>query len=795
MSPTRALSRTGQAYVWIVIAVGIYVIGVSMLDASFHPLPWQWFLLATLTLVSGSATVNLPSVPASISISETFVFTAVLLYGTAAGTLVVALDGLVISFWMAKRHREFHRALFNTCAPAVSAWASSHLFFVTAGIAPLASEPAGLATSLDRVLPALILFATTYFGLNSWLITFAIVAERRLKPLAVWREHFIWLSLNYFCGASVAFLLVTYTRNIDIRYVAVIVPLLLVLYFTFKTSMARVEDANLHVEKIDRLYLSTIETLAMAIDAKDQITHGHIRRVQTYAVGLARKIGITDEKLVKAIEAAALLHDMGKLAVPEYILNKPGKLTPAEFEKMKLHASVGADILSAIDFPYPVVPIVRHHHEYWNGAGYPDGLKSTDIPIGARILAIVDCFDALTSDRPYRPRLPDSEALRIVMDRRGTMYDPLIVDTFVRVHKELALPSDPYESQETAPSNENKTGSRAAAPRLDDIAAGADEMLTMYELVSALAGQVSVNDLGTTITSHLRRLVPFTLCVLYVYQSTSDDLEAAYALGEGSSTVKGLRIPLGHRLSGWVAVNRQTIVNSDPTLDLGEVARTVSPRLRNCLSTPLIFEGHLVGVLTLYTGGTDGFSENHRRIVEAVAQQAAYPIKNASEVHTSDKGDAWSDLPTIERLEQAFTLTASRALRISESLFVVFIDVTSFKQIYVIHGRPAADEALRLVAEHTRAALQPTDVLFKYGVSEFVALVDVPDTHAATALADRICDSVRRHPLVLRAGKTTVDISATVIKAPQDATTLRQVITVAREQKSAAPDNRPPSVH
>ena len=170
----------------------------------------------------------------------------------------------------------------------------------------------------------------------------------------------------------------------------------------------------------------------MAIDAKDQITHGHIRRVQTYAVGSARRVGVVDEQLIRAIEAAALLHDMGKLAVPEYILNKPGKLTPAEFEKMKLHASVGADILSAIDFPYPVVPIVRHHHEQWVDPGYPDGLVGTDIPIGARILSVVDCFDALTSDRPYRPRLTDEEALSILTERRGSMYDPLIVDTFIK---------------------------------------------------------------------------------------------------------------------------------------------------------------------------------------------------------------------------------------------------------------------------------------------------------------------------------------------------------------------------
>src|SRR5207244_9540541 len=251
----------------------------------------------------------------------------------------------------------------------------------------------------------------------------------------------------------------------------------LVLYFTFKTSMERVEDAYKHVGQINRLYLSTIETLAMAIDAKDQITHGHIRRVQTYAVGLAKFIGVNDEKLIKAIEAAALLHDTGKLAIPEYILNKPGKLSPVEFEQMKQHASIGADILSAIDFPYPVVPIVRHHHENWDGTGYPQGLKGTDIPIGARILSVVDCFDALTSDRPYRPRLSDEEALRILKDRRGGMYDPLIVDTFARVHMEIT-PTALMDGPPKHVLNEITTGTQIAASQRNstlDVISSANE--------------------------------------------------------------------------------------------------------------------------------------------------------------------------------------------------------------------------------------------------------------------------------------------------------------------------------
>jgi putative nucleotidyltransferase with HDIG domain len=245
--------------------------------------------------------------------------------------------------------------------------------------------------------------------------------------------------LNYFGGASVAAHLVVYTRQFDWTFLGVTIPLLLVLYMTFRTSMARVADATTHLEELNALYLATVQTLAAAIDAKDQVTHGHIRRVQNYAVALAKAVGVKDELQVRAIQAAAVLHDTGKIAVPEAILNKPGPLDPDEFAIMKQHAAVGADIISSIRFPYPVEPIVRHHHENWDGTGYPEGLRGTEIPIGARILAVVDCFDALTSDRPYRKRMSDADALAIVSERRGRMYDPLIVDSFLRIYSALRI--------------------------------------------------------------------------------------------------------------------------------------------------------------------------------------------------------------------------------------------------------------------------------------------------------------------------------------------------------------------
>ena len=594
MLSSPLLPQRGRAYIGAVILGGFFAVAWSARMLAVHPVGYQWFLLAALTLVSGSATVKLPSVPASISISETFVFAAVLLYGPSAGTLIVALDGLVISFWISKRRQEPYRALFNMSAPAVSAWCASQLFFWLAGVEPLVLAP----SPIERLLPPLVVFAVAYFGFNSWLIAFAIAIENGTSPVRVWRENFLWLSLNYFCGASVAVLLVLGTRQVDLSFIGVIVPLLLVLYFTFKTSMDRVEDANRHVEKVNRLYLSTIETLAMAIDAKDQVTHGHIRRVQRYAVGLAKQLGVTEASLLQAVEAAALLHDMGKLAVPEYILNKPGRLTEAEFEKMKLHASVGAEILSAIDFPYPVVPIVRHHHEAWDGTGYPDGLRGTEIPIGARILSVVDCFDALTSDRPYRRRLTDEEALEILHERKGTMYDPWVVQTFALVYKSLDthVESDAVEKAVNSRAQFHQGGS-TEVPRQSH---------------SAVGGAIAVECEALLLSLRSENFAE--MAVFFRYDSAQDNLIAHHVFGAQGRHFGGRRIELGQCLSGWVAANVAPISNSDAALDLGEISRDFSPTLRYCLAVPVASRRQLVGVLSLYSSRE--FSLDHKNSCE-----------------------------------------------------------------------------------------------------------------------------------------------------------------------------------
>src|SRR5687767_2210688 len=421
------LERAGRAYFRLIPLAGVCVLGWALLDLFLTPPSSAWLALAALTVLTGSFTVKIPGLVARLSVSEPFVFAATLWFGPSVGAVTAALDALIMSLWLLPSLKTFERVVFNVSVLVISIWAASQGFFALANIDP--RNP--VYNSLAHFIVPLYLFTACSFILNSGLVAIALSFERKQSAFKIWREQFLWLSLNYFGGASVAAVLVVYAKSMDWAVVGIIVPLLAISYLTFRTTLGRLDDANAHLKEVNRLYLSTIETLAMAVDAKDQITHGHIRRVQRLAVGLARAVGVNDDIQIKAIEAAALLHDMGKLAIPEFILNKPGRLTSNELDVMKQHANIGADILSSIQFPYPVVPIVRHHHEAWDGSGYPNKLKGVSIPLGARILSVVDCFDALTSDRPYRPALSVDAAIAVLVQRRGIMYDPLIVDKFI----------------------------------------------------------------------------------------------------------------------------------------------------------------------------------------------------------------------------------------------------------------------------------------------------------------------------------------------------------------------------
>jgi putative nucleotidyltransferase with HDIG domain len=618
----RSLPPAGRAYISLVAALGIPLgvyCGVSIVrDGLVSP---QLLIFAALTLVSSRFSIKIPSVSSRVSPSEMFTFTNVLLFGPEAGAITLAVDSLLLSW----RYRMTPvQTLFNFANLALSVWISGRIFFMAAGVRPLLME---MAPSSALILP-LALLATAYFLINSGLTATAIAFATKRSPLAVWREHFMFLGPGYAAGACVALLLVLALHQVYFSALALLPPLLLVFYLTQRSSLGRVEDAKSHVDALNRLYLSTVETLATAIDAKDEVTSGHIRRVQIAAMALAQELGIVDEQTLKALEAAALLHDTGKIAVPEHILNKPGKLTAAEFEKMKRHAPIGADMLSAIEFPYPVVPIVRHHHENWDGTGYPDGLRGAEIPIGARILSVVDCFDALTSDRPYRRRMSDAQAIAIVMERRGTMYDAEIVDTFIKAYARIMPPVEA-----TAHPVTRTVGDARELPgdAPDSFAATADapatsEVLAVASLARAIAGEAGIADVGALTWMMLRQVVPSVSMALFLYDDRHDAVTVQYAAGAHASTLRGRRLALGAGVAGWSAANRRFVLNADPAIDFGTVVATMDPPLRASLTVPMAHNGVMKAVLSLYSSSPEAFTDDHARLLTLLAPSLASSI-------------------------------------------------------------------------------------------------------------------------------------------------------------------------
>jgi putative nucleotidyltransferase with HDIG domain len=602
-------------FAWSASLAGAMLLAYSVADVLSRPVPAEWIILLVLTAVSGWATLRIPGVHISFSISDTFSIVAALIVGPSAGAITAALDGLVLSWHMKNSRRTAERVCFNAAVPALATWIAAEAFVLLGG----SHTPIDGLSSALALMAMLGIFGILVFGLNTGLVAVAISLERHESVVAIWRRHFASLWVTYLGGVFAAMLMMFLGRNNPLQALILLGPVPVILYMTFRHAMGRAEDEISHLGKVNNVYLAAIEALAHAIDAKDQVTSDHIRRVQDNSLSLAHSLGITDDVQLQAIRAASLLHDVGKLAVPEHILNKPGKLTASEFEVMKRHAPVGADILSMIEFPYPVVPIVRHHHENWDGTGYPDGIAGEQIPIGARILQVVDCFDALTSDRPYRPRMKTSDALKILKDRRGVMYDPRIVDAFVEIQS----------AQSTEPAQTSaESGTAAPAPALLEAAApiGGDNDMAgrylelFYELGGALKNPASLSSIGNTLWDHLEPHMPPGAFVFFSYCEPLDALLPCYQGGEIGMSADA-RVPLGSRVSGWVAANRRTALNADARLDIG--SDPLGHALRSALAVPACIGDRCLGVLAFYSFKTGVFTEQHRQLAEAAARAAA----------------------------------------------------------------------------------------------------------------------------------------------------------------------------
>ena len=590
----------GTLFVSATAAAGAVVCSYAVWDLFQGEIRSEWFALMALTACAGLVTLRVPGMPVSFSISDTFTILAALAVGPSAGAMTAAVDGLVLSFRMARPARTFARVAFNVACLALASWSAGSVYRLIAPAHPLENgAPAAL-----HLLGSLAVFGVLHFAVNSGLVATAVAFEQRASFTAIWRQHFSNLWISSFGGTFAAMMMIVLARQDAFQALILVTPLPVVLYVALRHALGRAEDRIDHLGKMNRVYVATIEALAHAVDAKDQVTHDHVRRVQEKSLRLAQRLGVSDSAQLQALEAAGLLHDVGKIGIPEHILNKPGRLTPPEFEIMKRHPAIGADILSVIGFPYPLIPIVRHHHENWDGTGYPDGLAGEHIPIGARILQVVDCFDALTSDRPYRAAMTEADALKIVEDRRGTMYDPRVVDALLAL-----VASEPSAAATVGPR-------LAIVPRVTPTTEVPD--------ADPANGARAPLLIGDALWTKLRQNMPADSAVLFA--SDGQTLVATSRFGEPSVPFNA-RIAIGQRVSGWVAATGRSALNSDARLDFDSDQRELT-RLRSALVVPVRRDGEVVGVLALYAITEEAFDTSHLRLAAAVADVAAGALPN-----------------------------------------------------------------------------------------------------------------------------------------------------------------------
>jgi len=506
-----------------------------------------------------------------------------------------------------------------------------------------------------------------------------------------------------------------------------------VLYFglrAYRIFAARFRAEQRRAEQLAELHLATIEALARAIDAKDGTAENHIRRVQLYAAAVARELGMSDAE-TQAVRTAALLHDIGKLAVPEHILSKPGPLTSEEFQKVQAHPQVGADIIAAVPFPYAVAPLIQNHHERWDGRGYPRGLKGEDIPLGARVLFLVDYFDALTSNRPYHEAMTFEAALALIEQEAGKALDPRAVAAFVHVLPQVRAELDAAEKERKsgpvdASSAQVPRAERQKSSVFNDIAIAHGEIYALYQIAQTMGTSLGVSDTMALIASKLTSLVPFSACTLFLYDEGTNLLTCRFATGTDYELMQQLTLKGGQGITGWVARNRRPLVNARPSGDLEAAGSALPTALQSALVCPLLLGDRVIGTLGVYHTTPSFYGDDHRRLLDRVCEQAAAVIHNSivfEQTHEASLTDPLTNLPNTRFMVNHLGRELSRAERGNTEVSLLVMDLNDFKDINDTFGHHVGDRALREIAQVLRGGIRPYDVCVRYAGDEFIVVL------------------------------------------------------------------------
>jgi diguanylate cyclase (GGDEF)-like protein/putative nucleotidyltransferase with HDIG domain len=560
----------------------------------------------------------------------------------------------------------------------------------------------------------------------------------------------------------------------------------------FAIAWLRLRARSAEAEKLNGLHLATAEALATAIDAKDQTTHCHVRRVQIYATGVGELLRLSRAE-IDALRAGALLHDVGKLAVPAHIVNKPGRLTAAEFEKMKIHTTVGAQLLSRIDFPYPVTPIVRHHHEQWDGRGYPDGLKGEQIPITARIISVVDCFDSVREDRPFRRGMSRDEALALLLRGSGTHFDPRIVELFIAnlprfearigaagLNQQISVGEvrEPLALKEVDLAQTRERGSYMAYAQ---IKSAHQEVYALYEIARTFGSSLDVEQTLSILVDKVGHVVPFDTCVVYLYDEAKGYAVAAHVAGLNAQVFSSRCIAPGEGVTGFALANRAAINRLSPQLDLAGLE--IERDYRAMASLPLYKDQQLLGALSVYAANLERYSDDHMRLLETVTKLASDALGNAvhhAETESNALTDPLTGLPNARCLALRFEEEAARARRTGRSFQVVMLDLDDFKLVNDTFGHKVGDKMLREMAGIIQGQLREYDFLARYAGDEFVAVVQELAGSQVEELSHRIEQAVTGFTLEVRGRRhARVGISIGTATFGNDGQSLDQLLVAA----------------
>jgi diguanylate cyclase (GGDEF)-like protein/putative nucleotidyltransferase with HDIG domain len=731
----KELPIAARLFVAAVMAAGALILAMFAPHSIANPLLFA-ILLACSSLAS-ALKVRLPiaSSGSTMSVSYAVDFAALLLLGANETMIVAAVSAWSQCTFRTETRTAFFRTLFSMASLVLTVKAAGFVYTLLGGV----NATSGL--SLLTIPKPLVGAATTYFVFNTLLIATAIGLSTRQSITRVWNENFLWSAPSYFVGAGAAAIAASVIDQGGYWWASLVAAPLYLTYRTYKVYMGRIQDQQRHVAQVSDLHLATIEALALAIDAKDQTAQSHIRRVQVYAAGIARALGMTDNE-IQGVKTAALLHDIGKLAVPEHILSKPGPLTQEEFQKIRIHPQVGAEIISGVPFPYPVAPLILSHHERWDGKGYPAGLKGDDIPLGARILSVVDYFDALMSERPYHKAMSLDAALGLLRQEAGKALDPRVVQTFVDMYPTLAAEAE--ASQEPSRKlTRVPTNAPTAAPAVglvdapppspvrsnvfQDIALAHREIYALYEIAQAMGSSLGVSDTMALISTKLSNIVPFSCCALFLYNEDSETLRCRFANGIEADIIQQLTIRNGHGLTGWVARNRRPLVNARPSTDF-EAAGVAADRtaLHSALVCPLLFNERFIGTISVYHTEPSIYTDDHRRLLDRISEQAAAVIYN-SVVFEQTQEDSLTDpltaLPNTRYMFMHLTRELARAERLKTEVSLLVMDLDSFKEINDTYGHHVGDRALRDVASVLRTGIRPYDICVRYAGDEFIVVL------------------------------------------------------------------------